>query len=216
MKIAVCAPTYGRPDDFVHPTNVDAIAYELGGMPAFVGGTSPHDRSRGMIQARAMKTDAEAFFWIDDDIRATQEQCLSLVDSFIMRSSLTKTMTGIYVCRHLALRGLVALNVNFLPPNEGEINVEFGPSGGVHPVTSHGFGFCIVSRKCLEEMEAPRCEYEPGVPAKAWWIPEVVEGFHLGEDRSFTWRVNTQFNPKFYTMLADTRVCVEHAGWEVT
>lgn len=214
-KIAVCAPTFGRPVDFVHPTNVDAIAQELGGMMAFTGGTSPHDRSRGMLQARALQTDADAFFWIDDDIKATREQCVDLANRFVAAQP-AKTFTGIYVCRHQARMGRLALNVNFITPKEGNLDVSFGPSGGIYPITSHGFGFCIVSRACLDEMEVPRCEYEKGIPAKAWWLPEVVGGLHLGEDRSFTWRVSKTTVGVWNLMLADTRICVEHDGWKVT
>lgn len=209
MKIAVCAPTFGRGPEWEHPTPIHEVAQLLGGMTAFTGGCSPHDRSRGLIQARAMQTDAEAFLWVDDDIRATREQCLQLAGSFESQQD-AATMTGVYVCRHLAAVGRVAFNFNPLVTPGQDLDLRFGSAGRIHPVTSHGFGFCIVNRRCLEAIAAPECQYE-GIPARAWFLPVVVEGEHLGEDRSFTYRVARAELP----MYVDSRLCVEHAGWRV-
>lgn len=214
--IAVCAPTFGRPPDFVHPTPIYDVAKEIGGITPFTGGTSPHDRSRGLIQARAMQTEADAFLWIDDDIKATREQCLALVQAFRELPRGAQTLTGVYVCRHLASQGKVAFNFNLTPPDEGELDVRFGEAGDIYPITSHGFGFCIVKRQCFDTSTAPACEYE-GLDAQAWWLPEVVERQHLGEDRSFTYRVwnrhkRLQLDDPMYV---DTRLCVEHGGYRI-
>jgi hypothetical protein len=178
-----------------------------------------------MIQARAMQTEAEAFFWIDSDIRATIEQCRALVDAWEeVRRIGAQTVTGVYVCRHHASQGEVAFNFNLRIPQEGEpdFEVKFGPEGELFRITSHGFGFCIISRECLEKMVVPACEYEEGIAAKAWWLPEVVAGAHLGEDRSFTWRIMRAWARGLlpaqglgWPMYLDSRICVEHAGWRV-
>lgn len=216
MKIAVCAPTFGVPDSFVHPTNIYALAHELGGLTPFTGGTSPHDRSRGLLQSRAMQTDADAFFWIDSDIKATLEQCWGLVASFEVADA--NTMTGIYVCRHAVLRGEVALNFNPRPPTgEAPLDIPFGAEGGIYPVTSHGFGFCLVRRRALDAMIAPKCRYEE-LEAKAWFLPMVARLEHLGEDRSFCYRLHesTRWDETDSGMFVDSRICVEHGGWRVT
>lgn len=223
MKFAVICPTVDKPPGYEFPTPLWEVARAVGAMPPFVGGCSPHDRSRGMMLARAMLTDADAFLWVDDDIRATAEQCFDLCTQFANMNKETDgnilTLTGVYLCRHSAAQNQIVLNFNPNPNQE----ILFGEKGDTHRVTAHGFGFCVVSRKVFDLVSAPECDYE-GVPSKAWFLPRVVDRQHLGEDRSFTSRILDLTQPShtgdpseldYWPMWVDSRICVEHGGWRV-
>ncbi len=186
--------------------------------PVLQDGLSPHDRSRSYLASRALDTDEfpgiDAFLWVDDDMDVTLEQAKALVST--MEEDGADLVTGVYVCRHAASRGELALNFNlrFLE-NEAGMKVSLGPTGDCHPIIACGFGFVLTHRRIFERM-APRVSPATytandggAYDGYAFFLPLVQYRTHLGEDRSFCARNQNA------RMLVNTRVCVGHAGHTV-
>lgn len=203
MSYIVIAPTFGT-------TRGDCHHNAWGwGNPVIDGGISPHDRSRGMLAGKALQLREELrpsgsidyALWIDFDIGATKEEADRLVEQAVKWDA--DMMTGIYVCRHYARRGKLALNVNLQQPGD----LHFGPGGEVKAIVACGFGFVVTRLDIFEDMISPRVRYD-GVDAKAWFLPLVRGLDHLGEDRSFCVRLREQ-KPRA-RMFADLSNCVPH------
>lgn len=182
---------------------------------------SPHDRSRCYLAARALEEfpNAQAFMWVDDDMMPTAEQIAELMSGWTdlrLLGHKAFALTGVYICRHYAERGALAFGFNPLVTPGCEETIAFGPTGGIHEATGFGFGFCIVSREVFIQMKAHDAEYDTPFDStkyqgKAWFQPEVIDRNHLGEDRSFCYRMGTQG----MKMFVDTRILVTHAGWKL-
>lgn len=196
-NIVYCMPSWGGLNDSMSELKRNAI---ISGSPVVSLAASPHDRARGMIAAEALKTGQEWLVWCDADMVATIPEAVSLVATGEAHGF--DLVTGVYICRHLASEGKLAFN--FSPAVGGEF--QLGSSGGPYPILSCGFGFVAVRRSVFERIEAPACEY-----GKAWFLPMVHQGHHLGEDRSFGVRAHGAG----CQMYVDTRVMVGHEGKKV-
>lgn len=182
------------------------------GIPYLMDGLSPHDRSRSYLISRALieAPDAEVFVWIDDDTECTKEQVLDLVSSLDADGS--DLVSGVYVCRHAAEHGSLALNFNLAgDPTKGRrIDVAFYEDGDRYPIVACGFGFVATHRRMFEPADAPEADYE-SKDGRSWagaahFFPLMQGRAHLGEDRSFCLRHQGA------RMMVDTRLCVGHAG----
>jgi GT2 family glycosyltransferase len=193
---------------------------------------SPHDRSRSFLAALALRTSYDWFLWLDDDMWQTSEPfekgyAEADVEALFEAAKATHDcvlMSGVYVCRHAADNGSLAVNFNpYFMPGEPGMNLEFYEAGRVQRIVGCGFGFCFTHRSLFEAMDAPKAHYEDMMYApkgtetwadgKACFLPIVDEhGNHLGEDRSFCYRVGQQGLGKMYV---DTRRVAYHAGHDV-
>jgi len=198
MTICFCFPAIdGRLNDSM--LEMKRLAQQAGHAVVQLS-ASPHDRARGMIASQALATGADWLIWCDDDQVATFDQAIGLVAT--AESMGADLMSGMYVCRHLAERGEMA--PNFSPRVGGKFTI--GEGGGPYPITSCGFGFVAVHRRVFEKIDAPVCEY-----GKAWFLPLVEDGYHLGEDRSFGVRADRAG----CQLYVDTRCLVGHVGKRV-
>jgi hypothetical protein len=161
---------------------------------------SPHDRCRGMLTAKALETGAEWQVWCDDDQVGTIDQAIGLIATAEQVGA--DLMTGVYVCRHLAATGAMAMN--FWPLVGGQFSI--GDGGGPYPIVNCGLGFCAIRSSLFGKVQAPAAEYGP-----AWYLPEVIGGRHAGEDRSF----GTRAHQSGCQLYVDTRVLVGHEGFRV-
>lgn len=190
------------------------------GVPFYHGGISPHDRSRGLMTAMALEISADErnppthLVFIDDDVEATREMVERLVQSAIEFDA--ELMTGVYVCRHEASRGKIAMNFSW----KGFGQLALGDDGSVVPIWGCGFGLVVVHRRAFEvpfvEFCVPDVEYREtldGRPyeGRAWFLPCVRGRQHLGEDRSFCARLSEQGG----SLYCDTRVLAKHGGYGV-
>lgn len=182
------------------------------GIPFLMGGLSPHDRSRSYLISRALieNPDAEVFVWIDDDTECTKEQVLDLVSS--LDADGADLVSGVYVCRHAAEHGRLALNFNIKgdPSMGARIDLSFYEDGDRYPIVACGFGFVATHRRMFEPADAPAAVYEAKDGSlwkgAAYFFPLMQGLNHLGEDRSFCLRNQGA------RMMVDTRLCVGHAG----
>jgi hypothetical protein len=172
-------------------------AARAAGHPVVRNAESPHDRARGMLAAMGLATGAKWLVWIDADQVARLDQALALVATGEKEHA--DMVSGLYVDRHLARRGQLALNVTF--PFSGPVRI--GASGETYPIVGCGFGFVATRASLFQRIDAPACEY-----GKAWFLPLVANGKHHGEDRSFCMRARHAGA----VMKADTRVMVGHLG----
>ncbi len=205
LRVAIIQPVQGRTPstdtrDWAPDSPFDVL----------MDGLSPHDRSRSYLISRALIEfpEAEAFLWIDDDTEATRDQADAL--ALTMEADGSDLVTGVYVCRHAAKRGRLALNFNVRFNGEHDMTLAFGEGGSPYPIVACGFGFVLTHRRMFERSDAPRANYTNNegktFPGRAYFLPLVHDGEHLGEDRSFCLRNQGA------RMLVDTRVCVGHAG----
>lgn len=205
LRIAIIQPVQGRKPstdtrDWAPDKPFDVL----------MDGLSPHDRSRSYLISRALIEfpEAEAFLWVDDDTEATLEQAEALAST--MEADGSDLVTGVYVCRHAAERGRLALNFNARFNGEHDMTLAFGESGGPYPIVACGFGFVLTHRRMFERSDAQKAKYTNNegetYRGRAYFLPLVHDEEHLGEDRSFSLRNQGA------RMLVDTRVCVGHAG----
>jgi GT2 family glycosyltransferase len=195
--ICYCLPCSGGLNESVSDLKRHAIT---AGAPVVSLAASPHDRARGMIAAKALETGCEWLVWVDSDMVCTLAEVASLAATGEAHGF--DLVTGVYICRHLAAEGKRAFN--FSPEVGGDF--QMGTAGGLYPILSCGFGAVAVRRSVFERIDAPACEY-----GKAWFLPMVHQGYHLGEDRSFGVRAK-QAGCEMYV---DTRVMVGHEGKKV-
>lgn len=184
---------------------------ELWPWPCIQDGLSPHDRSRSYLISRALieYPEAQAFLWVDDDSEAEEKDAQRLIQT--MEETDADLVTGVYVCRHAASRGALALNFNAKPePKARTRDLLFYEHGGPYPITACGFGFVLTHRRMFEREDAPEAGYvsKGGLfyAGRAYFLPMVIDRQHLGEDRSFCSRNQGAH------MLVDTRACIGHAG----
>lgn len=200
-KVLVIAP--------IMPGEIRQSEVEEWGYPVLSDSLSPHDRSRSYLASRAMASDAEVFLWVDADTGATKEQAYDLIDSLSDHD--VGLMTGVYVCRHEAELGNVALNFNPVIEKGKFLDIRFYEHGGVHAIHACGFGFVATTRELFEAVKAPPARYvarDGSVwKGRAWFLPEMQGEDHLGEDRSFCLRAQS------FQMAVDTRICVHHDGY---
>lgn len=197
-SICYCFPTWGGLNESMSELKRHAVG---AGAAVVTLSASPHDRARGMIAAKALETGCEWLVWLDADMVLTLSEAASLAATGEAHGF--DLVSGVYVCRHLAAEGKLAFN--FSPKIGGEF--QMGPvHGGTYPITSCGFGCVAVRRSVFERIDAPECEY-----GKAWFLPLVHGGYHLGEDRSFGVRADAAG----CEMYVDTRVLVGHEGKRV-
>ena len=208
MSWAIITPTVGN---VLH--NVKSWAT----VPVIEGGINPHDRSRGYLAAKALAdTDAELFLWVDNDNIVQPDQARHLIQS--AREHDADIMAGVYVCRHAAANGKIALS--FTPePNPGDDpaqRIAFGQDGKVMKIVACGFGVVVTHRRIFSHPIAPEVDYtdwdERTVSGRAWFLPVVRGRSHLGEDRSFCTRLREQTRAR---MFVDTRIVVEHRGYHL-
>lgn len=182
MKIAVLTPV-GRYLSTEHQRSVDVLVASHGAQIIREYGITCVDQARSVLLARALGTDADIIFWIDDDIAFDPNDVVK------MSTRCMKSKYDILAAAYARRLPVGGINVRVA----GKQTLKFFQPGLVDAVAV-GFGFTAMKRASLESMSANIPKVNMGIirSGKAGLVEvaplfasRVVDGLWLTDDESF-------------------------------